>query len=112
VCLEDGGAEAPQRLWARWGPDRAALRLGRPAGLHRGSRRGRFTVGDLDRDDYARIVEVDSRYADLELGLADCAAIVLADRYATDRILSFDERRFRAVAPLRGSAFVILPADA
>jgi hypothetical protein len=36
----------------------------------------------------------------------------LANRYRTDRIVSFDERHFRAVAPLSGDAFTLLPADA
>jgi hypothetical protein len=51
------------------------------------------------------------RYADLELGLADCALVVIADRYETDRMVSFDERHFRAVTPLAGGSFTILPAD-
>jgi predicted nucleic acid-binding protein len=72
---------------------------------------GRFTVACLERDDYATIAELDSRYADLELGLADCALVVLASHYRTTRILSFDERHFRAVKPLQGGAFTILPAD-
>jgi predicted nucleic acid-binding protein len=54
---------------------------------------------------------VDLRYADLGLGLADCSLVVLAHRHATKRILSFDERHLRAVAPLAGGAFTILPAD-
>jgi predicted nucleic acid-binding protein len=37
---------------------------------------------------------------------------VLADRYRTGRILSFDVRHFRAVASLRRQAFTVLPADA
>ena len=73
---------------------------------------GRFTVASLEREDYATIVELESRYEDLQLGLADCALVVLADRYRTDRIVSFDERHFRAVAPLSGDAFTLLPADA
>lgn len=73
---------------------------------------GRFTVACLERKDYATVVELEARYADLGLGLADCALIVLADRHRTDRILSFDERHFRAVSPLGGDAFVVLPADA
>jgi hypothetical protein len=36
---------------------------------------------------------------------------VLAGRYATDRILSFDERHLRAITPLHGKAFTVLPAD-
>ncbi|HEY4810012.1 MAG TPA: hypothetical protein VIH71_03040 [Solirubrobacteraceae bacterium] len=72
---------------------------------------GRFTVACLEREDYATIAELDARYADLELGLADCALVVIANRYKTDRIVSFDERHFRAVTPLQGGAFTILPAD-
>jgi predicted nucleic acid-binding protein len=72
---------------------------------------GRFTVACLEREDYATIADLDARYADLGLGLADCALIVVAHRYRTDRIVSFDERHFRAVTPLAGGAFTILPAD-
>jgi uncharacterized protein len=72
---------------------------------------GRFTVVSLERDDYATIVGLDQQYSDLSLGLADCALVALADRYDTTRILSFDERHFRAVSPLGGGAFTILPSD-
>lgn len=72
---------------------------------------GRFTVACLEQADYTTIGELDARYADLELGLADCALVVIADRYKTNRILSFDEPHFRAVIPLQGGAFTILPSD-
>ena len=72
---------------------------------------GRFTVACLEREDYTMIGDLDARYADLELGLADCALVVIASRYGTDRIVSFDERHFRTVTPLQGGAFTILPAD-
>ena len=73
---------------------------------------GRFTVANLEREDYTTVIDLKTRYADLDLGLADCALITLADRHHTTRILTFDERHFRAVTPLRGDAFTILPADA
>ncbi len=73
---------------------------------------GRFSVGNLERADYATIIDLDTRYADLDLGLADCALVTLAARHRTTRILSFDERHFRTVAPLHGKAFTLLPADA
>jgi hypothetical protein len=73
---------------------------------------GRFVVAALDRQDYSTVVELESRYADLGLGLADCALVIVADRYETVRLLSFDERHFRAVSPLSADAFTILPADA
>jgi predicted nucleic acid-binding protein len=72
---------------------------------------GRYMVACLEREDYTRVGELESRHADLELGLADCATVVLASRYDTARIVTFDERHFRAVTPLQGGAFTILPAD-
>jgi predicted nucleic acid-binding protein len=72
---------------------------------------GRFTVGCLEDEDHAAVAEIDLKYSDLDLGLADCSLVVLARRHATDRILSFDERHLRAVAPIGGGAFTILPAD-
>ena len=41
---------------------------------------GRFIVANLERDDYATVLDLEARYADLDLGLADCALITLADR--------------------------------
>lgn len=73
---------------------------------------GRFTVESLERADCATVIDLETRYADLDLGLADCALVTLAARHRTTRILSFDERHFRAVAPLHGEAFTLLPADA
>jgi len=51
------------------------------------------------------------RYADLALGLADAPLVELAGRFKTRRILTFDERTSRVVAPPRGSAFTILRAE-
>ena len=72
---------------------------------------GTFQVECLSREDLGRARSVADRYRDLRIGLADSSLVVLADRYGTNRILSFDERAFRAIAPLAGGAFSILPAD-
>lgn len=71
----------------------------------------RYDVACLAADDYRAVSELDIRYSDLGLGLADCSVMVLAERYETRRLLSFDERHFRAVTPLQGGAFELLPAD-
>jgi uncharacterized protein len=71
----------------------------------------RYDVACLEADDYRAVSELDIRYSDLGLGLADCSIMVLAERYETRRLLSFDERHFRAVAPLQGGSFELLPAD-
>lgn len=70
---------------------------------------GRFTVECLDLDGYAAVTGLEKRYADLDLGLADGAVVVLAARFATRRLLTFDHRHFNAVKPLQGGAFELLP---
>jgi predicted nucleic acid-binding protein len=44
--------------------------------------------------------------------VADASMVVLAQRYSTRTIATFDDRHFRSVAPLSGGAFELLPADA
>jgi predicted nucleic acid-binding protein len=73
---------------------------------------GRYSVACLERDEYAKIVELEARYTDLSLGLVDCSLLVLADRLRTTRIVTFDERHFRAVTTPGGEPFTVLPADA
>jgi predicted nucleic acid-binding protein len=72
---------------------------------------GTFVVECLGRDDMDAARQLIVRHRDLRLGLADASLVVLARRYATTRILTLDERAFRAVAPLQGGSFTILPAD-
>lgn len=57
-------------------------------------------------------LDVLTRYRDLRIGLADASLVVLARRFRTNRVLTFDERAFRAVTPLQGGSFRLLPADA
>lgn len=71
----------------------------------------RYDVACLEAGDYQAVAKLDARYSDLGLGLADCSIAVLAERYETRRLLSFDERHFRAVAPLQGGSFELLPTD-
>lgn len=73
---------------------------------------GRLLVEGLDRHEHALAADVDRRYADLDIGLADLSIVVLAYRLDTRRVLTFDERHFRVVRPLQGGSFELLPADA
>jgi predicted nucleic acid-binding protein len=72
---------------------------------------GTYTVDALTATELASARDVVARYRDLELGLADASLVVLAGRWRTRRILTLDERAFRAVTPLQGGAFEVLPAD-
>jgi uncharacterized protein len=72
---------------------------------------GTYVVDALTPSELPIARDVVARYRDLELGLADASLVVLASRWQTRRILTLDERAFRAVTPLQGGAFEILPAD-
>jgi predicted nucleic acid-binding protein len=73
--------------------------------------KGTFVVDCLNPDELRTARSVIERHRDLRLGLADASLVVLAERYATTRIVTFDERAFRTVVPLQGGAFTVLPAD-
>jgi predicted nucleic acid-binding protein len=71
----------------------------------------RFRVECLLPMEYEMILQLDQQYADLDVGLADLSVVVLARRFGTRRILTFDERHFRTLRPLDGGMFTSLPAD-
>lgn len=72
---------------------------------------GTYEVAHLTRDEVRVAAGVARRYRDLPLGLADASIVVVAARFRTTRLLTFDERAFRAVRPLAGRFFTLLPAD-
>lgn len=73
---------------------------------------GAYQLVDFDAGDVAAAAGVVDRYEALSVGLADASLVVIAARFQTTRILTFDQRHFRTLAPLWGaSAFTLLPAD-
>lgn len=72
---------------------------------------GTFIVECLSREEMRIARGLVERYRDLRIGLADASIAVLADRYRTSRLLTFDERAFRAITPIAGGTFTLLPAD-
>ncbi len=72
---------------------------------------GRFTVANLEPDDYGVVAGLERRYDNLGVGLADLGVIIVAKRYGTRCLLTFDERHFRALRPLDGGQFTVLPSD-
>ncbi|MDD9369891.1 MAG: PIN domain-containing protein [Acidimicrobiales bacterium] len=73
---------------------------------------GTFVAECLTRPELSAARDVVRRYRDLAVGLADASLVVLAARYRTRRLCTTDERCFRAMTPLQGGAFTLLPADA
>lgn len=70
-----------------------------------------YNLEGLTNADLKRCKELIEGYRDLDIGLADAAVIATAERLGINRILTIDERDFRAVKPKKGK-LVILPADA
>jgi len=73
---------------------------------------GIYRVAEVAQRDVAQAAEVVTRYKDLNIGLADASIVVLAARYNTTRVLTFDQRHFRVMKPLHAASFTLLPADA
>jgi hypothetical protein len=72
---------------------------------------GRFVIAHLEADEHRVVADLERRYEYLDAGLADLGVIVAAERHQTPRLLTFDERHFRALRPLGGGRFTLLPAD-
>lgn len=71
---------------------------------------GRFLVECLTESEWPTLLALEQRYADLDAGLADLSIVVLADRFGSHRIATFDQRDFRVLRPLSGApAFDLLP---
>jgi len=90
------------------------VRLGNRAVLRflEGIRIGGYILEPLTPTDVNRCISLVQTYADLNLGIADASVIATAERLGTGRILTVDERHFRAVRSAKGSPFTLLPADA
>jgi predicted nucleic acid-binding protein len=71
-----------------------------------------YELAAFDAVDVRDARAVIHQYRDLRIGLTDASLVVLAGRYRTNRILTLDERHFRAVQTPAGEPFVVLPADA
>ena len=72
---------------------------------------GRFIVPGLEPEDFATSQVLNERYRDFQVGLTDLSIVVLAARYRTTRILTFDQRHFRLMRPIQGGVFTLLPFD-
>lgn len=73
---------------------------------------GAYRLAPFGEEDVETASVLIERYRELGIGLADASIVVLAGRLRTTRLLTLDERHFRAIRPLRGRSFRILPADA
>jgi predicted nucleic acid-binding protein len=79
--------------------------------LLEGIESGALTVEAFTGQDSARCRALLSKYRELDLGLADASVVAVAERLGVRRILTVDERDFRAVRSKDGEGFVLVPRD-
>lgn len=74
---------------------------------------GQYRLAELKPSDIVAAQGIRARYEAMHLDLADAVGVILADRYKTDRILTLDQRDYRAMKPITAGfhSFRILPAD-
>jgi len=72
---------------------------------------GSFTLVAPSSEDLTRCRELILQYRDLSLGLADATVVATAERLKIQRVLTVDQRHFRAIQPRGLGHFVLLPAD-
>ena len=73
---------------------------------------GAYSLEPFLEEDLKRCRELIAKYRNLDLGLADASVMATAERLEVYRILTVDERDFRAVRSKSGQPFLLLPADA
>jgi hypothetical protein len=98
-------AELDYLIAARLGPVAAV-------GLLEDVAAGAYALASFAASEVGAVTTVLRRYDDLALGLADASLVVLAERHGTERVLTLDERHFRALRTATGRPFTLLPADA
>jgi predicted nucleic acid-binding protein len=88
-------------------------RLGTAASLDfvEGLEHGEFMLLPLIPADLMRCRELLNQYHDLEIGLADATVVAAAERLELRRLLTQDQRHFRAIQPRGLGHFILLPAD-
>jgi len=89
------------------------VRLGNAARLQflEDIQEGAFVIEMLTLADLRRCAALIAKYSDLDLGLSDASVVATAERLGVNRILTVDQRDFRAIRSVHGKPFRLLPAD-
>jgi predicted nucleic acid-binding protein len=61
-------------------------------------------------EDWPRIADLVEQYAAMALGGTDASVVALAERLASDTLVTLDRRHFRSVRPRHCAAFRLLPS--
>jgi predicted nucleic acid-binding protein len=70
---------------------------------------GFFALADLDMDDYDRVRELLTIYADARLGFVDAAVLAVVERLEERKLATLDRRHFSLMRPRHVAALELLP---
>ena len=70
---------------------------------------GAYRLLNLDEDDLLRAADLESTYADLDLGFVDAAVIATCERFGEAKVATLDRRHFSVVRPRHCDALRLLP---
>jgi uncharacterized protein len=73
--------------------------------------RGAYELAPFEPHDVQTAVSIISRYASLQIGLADASVVVLARRHGCRDLLTLDQRHFRVIRGPDEAPFRLLPFD-
>ncbi len=76
-----------------------------------GIEKGAFAIEPFTVEDASYCRALLAKYAEMDLGLADASVAAAAERRGIQRLLTVDERHFRAIRTTAGKRFTLLPAD-
>lgn len=88
-----------------------ADRLGQKAekAFARSFREGELLIEPVEPQDWARIDDLLSQYADLPLGIVDAAIVAACERLGAVSLATLNHRHFSVVRPRHCSALTLLP---
>jgi predicted nucleic acid-binding protein len=95
-------AELDYLLSSRCGVDAELAALDELAG-------SAWDLAQIDVHDLRLARTIVARYKDQDIGVTDASLVVLAERYKTARILTFDQRHFRVLRSVSGEAYTLIP---
>jgi predicted nucleic acid-binding protein len=77
------------------------------ATFYRGLAGGHYFTADLPLEGYARVLELNRQFADLELGFVDAAVVAIGEALGLSRVATTDRRHFEPLA--RALGLTLLP---
>jgi predicted nucleic acid-binding protein len=72
-------------------------------------RMGAYRLEHLSPEDLLRVVELETRYAKLDLGMVDASVIAVCERLREEKVVTLDRRHFGIVKPRHCTRLRILP---